>query len=1252
MPPSSPPAAGSGTVVWSAPDAKGGSSMDTDQAELAGAEGWSLLATADETGSATDVLAAVERFEVALAADPDHVDAPTWRLGLGLALAARAEAGEHGAWDDAVALLRRAYLGPSHPDLDDGDVAAELAWLLVRRFQATAGPPDLISGLVADLDAITDPAGRPVEEPAVVMFRGLALLRRHQLLDDPGAAETGLDLLADALPRLPDDTPMLIEALVEYADGSCDAGRVEAGLSAVARARELLAPGEYPPELDLSEAALRDRRLQTRADPADRDIALACLERVVAVDAAGAYARQRYGELLFHRGDDTNRVDDLTRALPLLADAIAVAPEPPDRATAALYLGSAHLRRWQLAGDLADRGRAIEHLQKALDVGLPDPGLVAFAHRHLVGGHVHILRDSPAPRVVRAAQAAFAAALDALWSAPADADRAELALAAVELELALYDHRPDLFDPDRLDRLVAAAASHPDPPPQRDAQLVVARSLVATYRAVTTGATSGFGADGLLAALAQGVGRDPSMAGPIGLTSLLESLRTGDQARTEAAAALLDESGSAPAGLIAGFARLSAAHGSGAPVTELLGLVDELIAIAGARPDDLWIADYMLPYLTMMRNVLAPTGAADPPIRPRGFVAEVLSAATSVLNAAVAAISATDRAGRHHALLELERLADAVGDGPVHALAAQLLAGQWLLPAREGDRAAGASAVRWSEVALAALDGPVDPRWAPTALDGAEAYRLRGGPGDRARSRETGLAALRGHAWLVLLQAGTRHGLATATSAATNALRVARWCAADRAGDDLVRALDAGRGLVLHAATTSRGVAGQLTALGHHRLAREWTEVGGTDRVDLSGVTSVPIDLRGDLRHRVLTALADGSSSLLDPPGPARIRAALAAHGSDALIYLVPGSATEPGLAVAVPAREPVEVFELAALHAGVGSPLPDYAQAYEGWHDLPAESTREARGVALDTWRDALGTLCLWAWTAGADTVLAAAATRWTADGATPRLVLVPVGPLALVPWHAAGPGDGAAPVAARAVVSYAPSARLLCQTIARHRTFGDDTLIVGDPTGDLVAAGVEARVLHGTFYPEGEFLGSVGARAATVANLVSWLAGDARRSMLHLACHARAEPAAPGRSHLRLADRDLTVDELLELRPIDPLPVDTVVLAACSTNVSGVQYDEVFSLATAFLAAGARTAFGSLWTVPDGSTSRLMFLVHHHLRAGATPAEALHRAQRWALDPHRIAPDTMPAALAPRRGELPPSDPIVWAGFLHLGA
>jgi CHAT domain-containing protein len=102
----------------------------------------------------------------------------------------------------------------------------------------------------------------------------------------------------------------------------------------------------------------------------------------------------------------------------------------------------------------------------------------------------------------------------------------------------------------------------------------------------------------------------------------------------------------------------------------------------------------------------------------------------------------------------------------------------------------------------------------------------------------------------------------------------------------------------------------------------------------------------------------------------------------------------------------------------------------------------------------------------------------------------------------------------------------------------------------------------------------------------------------------------------------------------------------------MTGADPDEAFSLSTAFLVAGARTVYGSLWPVPDTATSLLMYVVHHHLTVdGRAPADALHQAQLWMLDPGRTPPPGMPDDLAAHCSGSDLGDPVSWAAFTHMG-
>ncbi|MBV7699941.1 CHAT domain-containing protein [Streptomyces sp. TRM70350] len=592
------------------------------------------------------------------------------------------------------------------------------------------------------------------------------------------------------------------------------------------------------------------------------------------------------------------------------------------------------------------------------------------------------------------------------------------------------------------------------------------------------------------------------------------------------------------------------------------------------------------------------------------------------------------------------------------------------------------------EDAFRTAGGPEHRLYAAAGLALGRAYRTRGElrRDDKGLGRRTGLDALRGHAWAALLQSGTEHAAQAVAMATTTALEVAGWCLRDNALDEAVQALDACRGLLLHAATTSRTVPERLVAAGHDALAEEWRAAGlATEAADPLTAMQAPMSVPSALRRRVLAALTGTDATqdrLLDPPAPDEIATALRTLRKDALVYLVPAGDDTPGTAVVVTSTGAVHSVSLPTLTEDAAA-LREYARAP---HADAARLAQDARDAApfvaapqdqrvmgpvpgwsgtrpdLPSLRERLDRLCGWAWYAGMRPLLDVFATR---TGRAPRLVFVPMGTLGLVPWHAAwaqGPDGRRRYALHEAEISYAASARLLCDVAARpEAAHSGAALVVGNPTGDLHWAGAEADAVQRAFYPRGRFLGRREGGGAdgpgTPREVLSWLTGtdspDEQGAVLHLACHASIARTARRTAHLSLYDGELAAEELTEaVAGAGRGRLGLVVLAACRSHVSGRGHNEAYSLATAFLVAGARSVVGSLWPVPDDATSVLMFLTHHFLRTeGEPPARALRRAQLWMLDPARELPEGLPARLAERAAHIDPDDLSAWAGFTHLG-
>lgn len=589
-----------------------------------------------------------------------------------------------------------------------------------------------------------------------------------------------------------------------------------------------------------------------------------------------------------------------------------------------------------------------------------------------------------------------------------------------------------------------------------------------------------------------------------------------------------------------------------------------------------------------------------------------------------------------------------------------------------------ARGITFLEGALAEAKGPEHRLYADTGLALARAYRTRDDlhRRDRAGARRTGLDALRGHTWAALLQSGTDHVALAAAQATASALEVAGWCLKDDRPEEALQALDACRGLVLHAATTSSTVPDMLVAAGRSDLAQEWHASGASAAENpddpLSAVRG-PLSVPSSLRRRVLAALTAADApqvALLDPPAPEEIGRALRAVGKDALVYLVPASDDVAGTAVVVTSGGAVHAVPLPTL-TEEAAPLKEYAPTGRRTREpvtapapgrdlgpVPGFASEALLADAPPPLRRQLDRLCGWAWYAAMRPLLEAFEMP---RGRAPRLVLVPMGALGLVPWHAAwesGGPRGRRYALQAAEISYAASARLLCQVAARPAVPHTGTaLVVGNPTGDLYYAGEEADAVQRDFYARGRFLGrrTTGEAdgAGTPREVLEWLRGEGDGGVLHLACHAAVAENARRSAYLSLSGGRLAAEELTEaVSGDDGGRLGLVLLAACRSHVSGRGHNEAYTLATAFLVAGARSVIGSLWPVPDEATSVLMYVTHHFLRThDEPPAKALRRAQLWMIDPDRELPDGMPTALAARTGAIDPHDLSAWAGFTHLG-
>jgi CHAT domain-containing protein len=215
-------------------------------------------------------------------------------------------------------------------------------------------------------------------------------------------------------------------------------------------------------------------------------------------------------------------------------------------------------------------------------------------------------------------------------------------------------------------------------------------------------------------------------------------------------------------------------------------------------------------------------------------------------------------------------------------------------------------------------------------------------------------------------------------------------------------------------------------------------------------------------------------------------------------------------------------------------------------------------------------------------------------------RVVVVPYGPMHGVPFHALH--DGRRYLLERLEVVVCPSSSLLrlCADRARRSGPAGRALVLafsdgGRLPGVLDEARAVSALLPGACYVEAE---------ATRARLCE----APGHAVVHLAAHGEARLDNPTFAHLKLADGQLGVADVFNLR----LDGALVTLSACEMGQNQVAGgDELIGLSRGFLYAGASTLIQSSWRVEDRSTSHLMTQFYRALSAGRPKGAALREAQ-----------------------------------------
>jgi hypothetical protein len=146
---------------------------------------------------------------------------------------------------------------------------------------------------------------------------------------------------------------------------------------------------------------------------------------------------------------------------------------------------------------------------------------------------------------------------------------------------------------------------------------------------------------------------------------------------------------------------------------------------------------------------------------------------------------------------------------------------------------------------------------------------------------------------------------------------------------------------------------------------------------------------------------------------------------------------------------------------------------------------------------------------------------------------------------------------------------------------------------------------------------------------------------TIAHFACHGVVDVDDPSRTRLLLADHETHPLTVADLATIQFADARMAYLSACGTaaNRNFALLDEAIHLTSAFTVTGFRTVVGTLWEINDRQAAQMAAAFY---RAISRPDGSLDTEQS-ARALHRSV-----QALRDAR----PSQPFLWAGYLHSGA
>ena len=264
-------------------------------------------------------------------------------------------------------------------------------------------------------------------------------------------------------------------------------------------------------------------------------------------------------------------------------------------------------------------------------------------------------------------------------------------------------------------------------------------------------------------------------------------------------------------------------------------------------------------------------------------------------------------------------------------------------------------------------------------------------------------------------------------------------------------------------------------------------------------------------------------------------------------------------------------------------------------------------------------------------------------------QVICIPIGLLALIPWHAGIKR-----------LRYGYSARSInrCEQTAHERVVSH-ALVIDNPLplpitfDSLLLSQAEAEVVASSFPTT-----TLSGRAATNKAFITALP---EASLVHLSCHGTVDKRFYYSSVLIFANRQEFTT--LNLRALPALSARLVLLSACATGIIALTTEQTSTLPFHFLATGASGVIATLWHSDETATYLLVQKFYETWQADCSPAEALFIAQSWlsqataaTLRASMNARPKASAALAQLAdvtdNEIPFAHPWYWANFFLAGS